>query len=229
MVSCIYGFINGFQTLVNILGNDVRMFSMVYTDTMLGKILDLYFYFRARGIVKHLAPFIDPLDKVLDFGCGNMTIARQVSVATGAYVSGVDVIDLNRTEMEMFIYDGEMLPFDDERFGVTYAAFVLHHTANIPRLLCECLRVSKNRLILLEDVYKGRLELAFVKVRDWLGNIFVSKEMSMPFNFMGEEEWLALFATLGIEQVTTKKVTPMGRFLTKHRMFILELGKSKSQ
>lgn len=109
--------------------------------------------YRASRIADFLSRFIDPQDTVLDCGCGHMMVARSVRERIGIEIMGIDVINLNHTDLELCIYDGRRLPFADNSFDVAYLAFVLHHTLNPRQVIGECLRVARRSVIVLEDVY----------------------------------------------------------------------------
>lgn len=53
------------------------------------------------------------------------------------------------TEFHLFIYDGEILPFDADRFTVVSSSHVIEHTGSPKRYLHECMRVLAPRGYLL--------------------------------------------------------------------------------
>jgi SAM-dependent methyltransferase len=78
----------------------------------------------------------------------------EVSVADGA-------VDRD----ELVVYDGEHMPFDDGAFDTSIAMYVLHHTFDPAAVLAEMKRVSKERIILVEELYRhlpGKLRLALL-------------------------------------------------------------------
>jgi ubiquinone/menaquinone biosynthesis C-methylase UbiE len=78
----------------------------------------------------------------------------EVSVADGA-------VDRD----ELVLYDGEHMPFGDGAFDTSIAMYVLHHTFDPATVLGEMKRVSKERIILVEELYRhlpGKLRLALL-------------------------------------------------------------------
>lgn len=178
--------------------------------------------YRARRVASYLAKAIRPRGKVLDLGCGGMTVAKFVKESLGVDVVGVDVINVNETNLPMLIGYGEKLPFADQSFDAVYAALVLHHTQYPIEVLDECLRVSRHRLIVLEDVHKNPFELSLLKMFDWIGNRTISAEMPFPFNFRSEKQWLEIFQRLRVKVKDVESIRPVPWRPTRHRMFILD-------
>lgn len=150
-----------------------------------------------------------------------MVVARCVKERIGIEITGVDVINLNYTDLELCIYDGRRLPFADNNFDVVYLAFVLHHTLNPRQVIRECLRVARRWVIVLEDVYRNKLELALLKALDWIGNRPFSSAMSLPYQFKSTREWMMLFQDLGVNVVSQVNVRPLPWRPTRHRMFVV--------
>ena len=179
---------------------------------------------RAKKIANFICPLLSKGDKVLDFGCGNLLIAEFIQGNLDVSIIGVDVIDINLTSLPLKIYDGEKIPFEDKYFDVTYAGFVFHHTDTIDSLLSECIRVTKRRIIILEDVYENDLELWITKILDY-SNKLASPDIDILLNFKREIEWIALFNKFQLGDVKIQKIRPVLLRPTRHRLFVLDLKK----
>jgi SAM-dependent methyltransferase len=178
--------------------------------------------YRAERVAGFLGEAIQPGARVLDCGCGKMRVGELISQELDIEVTGVDVISLNQTDLDMCLGDGARLPFADNSFDAVYAVSVLHHTKKSLGVLRECLRVTRDRLLVMEDVYRNGFELALLKLFDWLGNRPFAAEMSLPFTFRSEREWLVQFKKLGVKVAKVIPVRPVPWRPTKHRMFVLE-------
>jgi hypothetical protein len=86
----------------------------------------------------------------------------------------------------------------------------------------ECLRVSRHRLIILEDVFRNRVERELLKALDWLGNRSISPNMPFPFTFRSEQQWLDLFREMKLAVCGVESIRPVPWRPTRHRMFVLE-------
>ncbi|MEJ2263423.1 MAG: class I SAM-dependent methyltransferase [Anaerolineales bacterium] len=178
--------------------------------------------YRAERIADFLKEVIEPGHRILDCGCGKMRVGELISQELQIEVTGVDVIRLNQTDLDMCLGDAGKLPFADNSFDTVYAVSVLHHTKKSLGVLRECLRVTRDRLLVMEDVYRNGFELALLKLFDWLGNRPFAAEMSLPFTFRSECEWLAQFKKIGVKVAKVIPVRPVPWRPTRHRMFILE-------
>lgn len=178
--------------------------------------------YRARRVARYLTKALRMRGKVLDLGCGGMSVAKFVKENLEVEIVGVDVINVNETNLQMLIGDGKKLPFADQSFDAVYAALVLHHTRRPLEVLNECLRVSKDRLVVLEDVHKNPFELKLLKLFDWIGNRTISADMPFPFNFRSEQQWLEIFRKLKVRVKGVESIRPVPWRPTRHRMFVLE-------
>lgn len=178
---------------------------------------------RAKRISSFIYPLLPKYSQVLDFGCGDLLIAENIQKNRDCSILGIDVININLTKLHLEIYNGKKIPFKNKSFDATYAAFVFHHTTDVKNLLYECIRVTKRRLIILEDVYNNKLELFLLKIFDSLNKLFLSSEMNLPFNFRTESEWCSLFNELNLRITKVKNIGPNHIYPKRHRMFILDL------
>lgn len=109
--------------------------------------------YRSANTYKYLEPFLLEEDFVLDVGAGSGLVSALIKKEKGARVIGIDVSDLNRRTEDMpLIYDGFHIPFKDKTFSVSVCAFVLHHSLHGESLLEEIARVTRSRIIVLEDL-----------------------------------------------------------------------------
>jgi len=66
---------------------------------------------------------------------------------------------------ELVVYDGEHMPFVDRAFDASVAMYVLHHTRRPAAVLGEMKRVSRQRIVLVEELYRhlpGKVRLAIL-------------------------------------------------------------------
>jgi ubiquinone/menaquinone biosynthesis C-methylase UbiE len=193
---------------------------------MLSSFLQAFDRYRAKRIAAYLSNPIAPKKRVLDCGCGKMVISQLLQQDLGVEVVGVDVISVNDTDLDMCLGDASTLPFADNSFDAVYAVSVLHHTTRASRVLQECLRVTKEHLVILEDVYQSQFELTLLKIFDWIGNRPVAAEMPLPFTFRSEAAWLQQFERLGAKVRRVTSIRPVPWRPTRHRMFVLETVES---
>jgi SAM-dependent methyltransferase len=94
-------------------------------------------------------------DALLDVGCGAGRLLTELAMFREIRPFGVDV-SLDRyvfTEIPAARFDGRSLPFAARSFDVTVCCYVLHHLTpdDARALLREMVRVTRRRIVLLED------------------------------------------------------------------------------
>jgi SAM-dependent methyltransferase len=112
---------------------------------------NLEFVLRASRIARRVRDG----DAVLDVGCGAGHMLNELAMFREIRPFGVDV-SLDRyefTEIPAARFDGRTLPFPKGHFDVTVCCYVLHHLTpdHAKALLGEMVRVTRRRIVLLED------------------------------------------------------------------------------
>lgn len=166
--------------------------------------------------LQFIKAFVKKGDTVLDVGCGNGKFGKSVADAFGAKVSGIDVVDYADAEIPVAFYDGHTIPHKDKAFDVVILAFMLHHVKHQEELLKEALRVSKDKVIIFEDVYFSPWQWLFVAWNDLYTNILFGAvrvikgeagkgllSIPMPFAFRSVKGWNKVFAKYGARVVHT--------------------------
>ena len=141
-------------------------------------------------MAEEILPCLTGAKTILDFGCGNMLISKYIFEKSNKKIkiTGLDVIDLNMTDLNHVLYDGKKIPFKDKQFDVVIAIFALHHTGNPKEMLKECIRVARSKVILAEDIYQNRIEEIITKGADRIINHFALSQ-DIQSNFLSINEW----------------------------------------
>jgi SAM-dependent methyltransferase len=146
---------------------------------------------------------------VLDVGCGEGYVGEELRSRGVKEAWGVDILDLRRNKEGAFaLYDGQHLPFPDERFDLVMLNFVLHHVPDERKigLVREALRVARHKVFILEDTPTTAFD-RFVSQRH--GDAYRRKiDSDAPFGFLTPAEWQWLFRGMGVEPETQ----PLSRF-----------------
>lgn len=135
---------------------------------------------------------------MLDIGCSDGRIASRVAARLGApKVQGVDVQLQDDAVIDVTVYDGLRLPFDDGSFDLVTIVDVLHHCSDQPAVFREALRVTAptGRVVVKDHVKLGPWSDRVLLQMDTASNFGVheltrGRYLSMP-------EWVSLVADSG--------------------------------
>jgi len=176
-----------------------------------------------RPIARRLSRYLKPSDKILDFGAGDCRIALRLIDQYHLNVTAIDVTYYNKTKLKLILYNGEKLPFSDQNFDVSLAVFVFHHINQTKQenILKELIRVSKSKIIIIEDTPKNYIEKIAWRFWDWLLNL--GHGVNMAYSAKTKEDWENLFKKYRfkiIEESFRPWQPELGMF--QQTMFVLE-------
>ncbi len=177
----------------------------------------------AERMCQECQDFIGENTKILDIGCDSGIIIKTFEKHFKAEVAGVDIEDNRIFPVDFQLIDGDILPFSENSFDVVLIAYVLHHAQYPIKILQEAKRVSRNKIIVYEDLPEG----FFAKLRCWLHqttyNLFF-QNTNQKFNFKTKTEWQKVFDELGLNVVKSKKASVKLDWFdpVKRNLFILE-------
>lgn len=110
---------------------------------------------RLREQAEALADYVGEGDSVLDVGCGTGHLSAYLREMYGVIPTGIDVKDSRQAEVSFTEFDGTSIPFPDNSFDHVVLSEVLHHSHDPVRLIAECDRVARRRVIVFEDMPEG--------------------------------------------------------------------------
>lgn len=140
---------------------------------------------------------------IIDVGTGSGHFALLLQEKSYE-IQSVDVVDkTNGATITPKIYDGKKLPFESNLFDVAMLITVLHHCPNPETVFKEVVRISKNRIFILEDVYSNRI----MKYLTWFADSIANFEfIGHPHTNKSEVEWEALFKEYRLNLIHKNKV-----------------------
>lgn len=155
---------------------------------------------RSRKICEIFLPFIKKGSRVLDLGTGSARNARFIKNNKKVDITLLDITDeYNQTDLKVKVYDGGRVPFRKNYFDVVLLIYVLHHSDSPDLTLREAVRVSKDKVLILEDVANNRLQYWVTVFWDTLGNL-IWKVDWLP-DFKSEKYWENSFKKLGLKLI----------------------------
>ena len=161
---------------------------------------------RKKILVEHLLQQLPRGETLhgLDVGCGNGKLASFLQQSNpGLLIDGVDVLTFdNQLLKNAMKFDGKKLPFKDNSYDFVMLIDVLHHSHDPADLLRECARVANKFVLIKDHLCQSQWDKIRLSWMDWVGNR--AYNVSLPFNFMPEPEWQALFNAIGVTSTMKK-------------------------
>lgn len=155
-----------------------------------------------------LFPYFKGSEKVLDFGCGDLSLSKSLKVCIPKLdITGVDVVNFqnNQKSIRFIKYDGKKLPFKDNSFDMVISFYVFHHCDDAIASFKECLRVGK-RIIFVESIFRHRIEIPFMKIMDWIYNKVKPKSVPLSYQFYSYDDWTKVFSENKFKLKSSKKI-----------------------
>ena len=185
---------------------------------------------RDREIGGKVAPHLQAGWEVLDLGSGTGRLASWLRDRAGIRPTLADVVEFgNRVGgLPYFRLEHPLsTPFEDGSFDAVLLLFVLHH---VPRwedqeaLLREAARISRRRVILIEDTPMSRADRLLNTTWDWALNL--RHGVPRPYSFRTVEGWRQVFGRIGLVERVSETYRPLWPTLGTyhHTLFVLDLA-----
>jgi ubiquinone/menaquinone biosynthesis C-methylase UbiE len=118
-------------------------------------------------------------------------------------VTVLDVVEPRFKKVPVVTYAGDKIPFGDQSFDVSLLITVLRHVASPEKVLAEAKRVTRNLVIVVEDLYRHSLGRIWTILRD---TFYTLEFVGHPRQFRTKEEWLRCFRNLGFRVEAVKEI-----------------------
>lgn len=169
-------------------------FLFVLRNKLFGRNYDHFLNFKYEKIKKYYGT------KCLDIGAGYGHFSNYLN-HNGHDITAVDVTNEFKYDLNFKTFDGTKIDYKANSFNTSIIMFVLHHTDNQIELLREASRVTKDYIIIAEDIMVNKLD----KV---LGNIHLNTSPWEKSNnlFHSTNSWEQIFKDLDLDLVETVKI-----------------------
>lgn len=151
---------------------------------------------RVERVSRALAAQIGRASSLLDIGCGDGTVARDLAAHVGASrVAGVDIKVRPEVAIEVVAYDGVTLPFPTGAFDAVVISDVLHHCHDPRAVLREALRVA-GKVVAIKDHFRlGPVSEKILLWMDIVGN--AGPAVEVRGTYFSPLEWAEMVAGAG--------------------------------
>jgi len=159
----------------------------------------------AKEMCSDCVGFIKKGSKILDLGCGSGIVGKAFQGFFEVELFGVDIEDRRIINLPFQIFDGIRLPFPEKSFDTVLINYVLHHAQDPISLLKEAKRITRDKLIIFEDLPEDILS----KIICRLHGVSYSKFFKNPDKtfFRSEKEWEEVFEKIGLKVLFKKRVS----------------------
>jgi SAM-dependent methyltransferase len=182
---------------------------------------------RVQVLSRQLAQIIPDGGRVLDVGCGDGLISREMMKRRpDLEIEGVDVALRPTTHIPATTFDGSVLPFGDDSFDYVTIIDVLHHTTDPVVLLAESRRVARKGVVIKDHLREGIGAGATLRVMDWVGNR--GHDVVLPYNYLSRAEWDGAFGRAGLRVMDWRDelglYPRLARFIFERRLHFVALA-----
>ena len=144
---------------------------------------------------------------VLDVGACHGMLAEYLRDHREARASGIDVVPMSCSRVPVAAYDGETIPAGDGSVDVALTVYTLHHCRRLGKILGELRRVTKGRLIVVEDSYETLFEKALAQALHLTMRIILGMPWE-PRGFGSERQWRSRLEQAGFRVLECRKAPP---------------------
>jgi len=175
---------------------------------------------RAESFVSFFESEIPENSRVLDIG-GRWGFYAGPLEKRGHFPVILDVVRPGLQNAPVVIYDGAVMPFPDKSFDVSLLMTVLHHIPDRDQVLREARRVTRHKVIVVEDLYHHTLGRFWTILRDCFYNF---EWVGHPCGFKTRAGWESYFEKQGFRVLSCREVvTRLCGLKILNGIFILEV------
>ncbi len=166
-------------------------------------------------------PYLAQTTSVLDIGVGpGLALYYVMEQNRHLNFTGVDVRDLRLPgiKVSLQIYDGDTLPFVDNQFDVALLFYVLHHCQNPQRVLNEAIRVTHQRLIIIEEFNLPDADTTSLDLTERQSHCALGIPPDLPYQLFGKRAfekmlWVRHLIELKQHLLPSKTTRPVQKYL----------------
>jgi ubiquinone/menaquinone biosynthesis C-methylase UbiE len=155
--------------------------------------------------------FVEPGERVLDVGCGSGHIGKLLESHQNCSVTGIDIMKCIEVPLDFKEFDGRKIPFPDNYFDTLLLIYVFHHVDRAHKMdfLKECIRVTRKKLIIHEDVPANLFDRLMNAFHGWEFKLRTGIEEEPSFPDL--EEYISLFKKNNLNLIHTLKFNRFSR------------------
>jgi ubiquinone/menaquinone biosynthesis C-methylase UbiE len=184
-------------------------------------------FLRENEVGSRVSRHLQPGQRVLDYGAGTGLLAKWLAREAGVQPTLADIVEYSNRRREfpfLLMEDPFHVPAEDGAFDVVLLLFALHHNPYEAqrKVIAEARRLSRSRVVVIEDTPRSRADLAWNTFWDRLLNL--RHGVPTPLAFRPMQEWLPIFLEHGLEATHVETYRPKWPTLMTyhHTLFVLD-------
>ena len=158
---------------------------------------------------------------LLDIGVGTGLALRYVIQHNSQlHCAGVDVRDLRLPDIKvpLQLYNGHTLPFANNQFDVSLLFYVLHHCQDPAQVLGEAVRVTRQKLIIIEEFDLPNADELSLDITERYGHSAIGLPPDLPYQLFNKPDFEAMLAARPLIEVDqqllpSRTTRPVQKFL----------------
>ena len=160
---------------------------------------------RVEILASWFARFAPTNCRILDVGCGDGLLSVTLCAKRpDLTLQGIDSHPREHAHIPVTLFDGSVIPFDNDSFDAILFSDVLHHTEDPAILLQEARRVTRHWVLLKDHFLSGFAAGQRLRFMDRVGN--ARFWVALPYNYWTENQWQDAWRKVGLrpEEVITR-------------------------
>lgn len=158
----------------------------------------LIFDRRVKVLIDKIGSLVPGGGDMLDVGTGDGQIAKAIGERqSGVTVRGIDIMLRKKTHIPVALFDGKVMPSEDDGVDTVTFVDVLHHTDDPSVLISEAGRVARKAVIIKDHLSENALDHWTLRLMDWVGN--APHGVVLPYNYAPRKDWETWFEKAGLQ------------------------------
>lgn len=178
---------------MNAIKNSLQVFQRWVLDWIVRHFAHGALELRAEKIVQLFENQIPKGSRILDLGGGWGFYAEPLKKRGHEHLV-LDILSPGYQKAPVVLYDGSKIPFPDQSFDVTILMTMLHHVTEPQALFKEVQRVTRQKVVVVEDLYRHSIGRLWTICRDRFLNV---EFLTHPHQFRKDDEWRGFFKAAG--------------------------------
>lgn len=164
---------------------------------------------------------------LLDIGLGTgLALQHVMQQNPHLAVAGIDIRDLRlpHVTVPLQLYNGDNLPFESQQFDVSLLFYVLHHCHDPARLLAEARRVTRQRLIIIEEFDLPGADKISLELTERQNHRALGLPTDLPYQLFDQTDFEVMLRQRQLWQVERQLLPSQTTRPVQKYLYVLDCG-----